>query len=863
MGTRNDTLQTSFVSGEISPMLLGRPDLAKYRNGAAHLRNFLIPPQGGLIRRPPTKYLAGVYNSAYASRLIPFRFSDEQAYVLEFSQNVMRILKNGAVVQSGGLDVVVATPWTASDLSKLSFAQSADVLYVAHPDYQPRKISRFSDTSWTIETFSPEDGPYLDTNDGDITLTLSAVADTATVTCDTAIFVAGDVGKHIEWKENGFWYLGRITSYVSTTVVTVDVLPSYQPPDNGTPVFYAGATNLPPLIDARVSGAFKADDVGKYARSNTGDWYQITDMSRWDFLGQDVAQGQSATLAATATPLGGSDVGYTVATYAMAGSYDPASHKCTVSGREVTAVVTSSQAVFGAQDIGRLLRVGFSGEWTWGAITTYISTTIVGVTLEVAVPIDNRPTATAGRLLNITAFTPQVRDNGITKTWRLGAWSDTTGWPRAVTFHGQRLVFAGTTFQPQTVWMSVVADFPNFAPTEPDSVVLDTSAITYTVSSREVNPIIWLSSGSVLLIGTAGNEFQVRANTINEAITPTNINVSPQTTFGSKSDTLPVTAFSATIFLQRTGRQLREMVYDFSRDSFVARDLTVVSEHILRENGGGLELAYQQAPNSFVWVRLGNGKLACVTYEPDQEVVAWHLHEIGGSAVVESITVIPSQNQDQDDLYMVCRRTVNGTIRRWIERLDPVFQPTSPTDKSTMVFLDSYQSVTPAGSTTEPGFVDEITGLTRFTSAEVGLILDEAVRPKKTVDLFHKIYLTRTGTAGFVGFPYESQLLTIPMDTQLQTGTGQGRRKKMVNVTFRLLHSMTFSYGRTSDDTLTSVSFRPTTSPMGSSPELFTGVRTETLGNGFRDDATVWVETDNPYPLNLLSLGMQIHTNET
>jgi len=222
-------VQTNFNSGEWSPLTYGRADVAKYKNALATCLNYAPTAQGGLTRRPGTKYVANVKNNYNAVRLVPFEFSITQAYVLEFGPSYIRFYTNDGQLLSGGSPYEVVSPYGASDLNDLSFVQSADVLYIAHKNYAPRKLIRSGPTSWTLSSLSLVDGPYLITNTTSTTLTSGAAgpgAATVTASSTTGInggtgFTSNDVGRKIRLKSGSNWGYGTITAYTSSTQVTV------------------------------------------------------------------------------------------------------------------------------------------------------------------------------------------------------------------------------------------------------------------------------------------------------------------------------------------------------------------------------------------------------------------------------------------------------------------------------------------------------------------------------------------------------------------------------------------------------------------------------------------------------------------
>jgi len=227
-----------------------------------------------------------------------------------------------------------------------------------------------------------------------------------------------------------------------------------------------------------------------------------------------------------------------------------------------------------------------------------------------------------------------------TADWRLGAFSDTTGHPSCVTFFEQRLVFAGTTEQPQTVFFSRSGDYENMD-ANIGGTVADDDAIIYTIASNQVNAIRFMTATRTLIIGTAGGEFTVSGGSVDTAITPTNILIKKQSNHGS-ANVDAIAVGNATLFLQRAKRKIRELAYNFDVDGYIAPDMTILAEHI--SEGGLTQLAYQQEPNQLVYAVRGDGELVALTYQREQQVTAWHRHIFGGRFGTATITVTDFAN---------------------------------------------------------------------------------------------------------------------------------------------------------------------------------------------------------------------------
>ena len=220
---------TNFTGGELSPRLDGRNDLAKYASGCATLENLIVYPHGSAARRPGTNFVAAVKDSTKKTRLIPFEFSTTQTYMLEFGDQYIRFYKDNGQILSGGSAYEISTPYLEAELFDLKFAQSADVMYICHPNHEAEKLSRTGHTSWSLTDVDFLDGPYLDTNISTTTITMSAhtvgTGRTMTASAVTGInggsgFLTTDVGRLVRFRDG----YGKITARTNTTVVTVEIL---------------------------------------------------------------------------------------------------------------------------------------------------------------------------------------------------------------------------------------------------------------------------------------------------------------------------------------------------------------------------------------------------------------------------------------------------------------------------------------------------------------------------------------------------------------------------------------------------------------------------------------------------------------
>jgi len=229
--TRFVEIQSNFSTGELDPLLRARVDLQQYNNALAKATNVLIQPQGGLRRRPGTKYIVQLPSSGASSagngvRLVPFQFSVSDSYMLCFTHQRMYVIRNGVVQTNinGSGNNYLTTSITSDIVDDMCWTQSADTLIVVHPDLQPVRITRTSDTAWTATAITFDSIPKYafsititsSTTLGAGHLTPSAVSGNVELTSQNAAFSAASVNQYVNASPQG---RARIVEYVSTTKV--------------------------------------------------------------------------------------------------------------------------------------------------------------------------------------------------------------------------------------------------------------------------------------------------------------------------------------------------------------------------------------------------------------------------------------------------------------------------------------------------------------------------------------------------------------------------------------------------------------------------------------------------------------------
>ena len=226
-------IQNSFTSGELDPKLLSRTDIKQYESGLTTALNVVVLPQGGVKRRPGLKYITELGGSPENGiRLVPFEFSTSDAYLLAFTHNRMAVIKNGVLQTNiaGSGNNFLTTTITSAMLTKMCWTQSADTLITVQEDMAPKKITRTSDTAWTIADvtfdFNPQYAPsftIINTSSAG-TLTPSAVSGNITLTASSgSVFTSAHVNQFINVIGGNSFGRARIVERTSGTVVKAHV----------------------------------------------------------------------------------------------------------------------------------------------------------------------------------------------------------------------------------------------------------------------------------------------------------------------------------------------------------------------------------------------------------------------------------------------------------------------------------------------------------------------------------------------------------------------------------------------------------------------------------------------------------------
>lgn len=519
--------------------------------------------------------------------------------------------------------------------------------------------------------------------------------------------------------------------------------------------------------------------------------------------------------------------------------------------------ITASSAVgindgtgFQTTDIGRLIRLkGDDDNWTWLKITAHTNATLVTATIMG----DDLPNTNA-----VTA-------------WRLGIFSDTTGWPSFGEFNEQRLL-VGQEVILNRLDGSVTADILNFRPTAADGTIADDDAVSFTFSSKRPSPGRWITSTDYgVIFGTSNFIWRISAGETDGAITRTSVKarvVSQIGAFGIE----PLHIGGSVLYVHRGKTQLREV--DLSDGTPVLWNLSLVAPHLADLKLD--KIVFQQLPKPLIWgIVDGGAGLITITYSRDggEFNFGWARHDLGANddgAIVEDISVMPATPSFEEHPWIITKRTVDGETVRFIEQANP-FYVTEDTEASFVPLIDggsgngiastNIASVTKLSEITVPGFshlegetLDVMVngsyiGTAVVTDGEITITVNPDLGILRTIgeDDFYVYYVN----AGY-GYVSKGKLLR-PIDGSV-TGTSVGKTRRVHRYIAMLDEAAGIEFGTSFDKMFSAqIGLGPRDS-LGRVP-LFSGIVTGALEGSADFEGQICWRQSLPTPGVILGIG--------
>jgi hypothetical protein len=542
------------------------------------------------------------------------------------------------------------------------------------------------------------------------------------------------------------------------------------------------------------------------------------------------------------------EIDFRISGYALA--ITDANNDGAANGKQGDSIVIPKGAVFESKSIVKGVNLAGAVRWF-----EYHGDSIYDATdAEMTISFYNTPDGKAESLQIVSVYNgSQVlsedwvvleSDNSAPKEWT------GTNWPSLVGCYENRLAFAATPSDPTKFWLSRTGYYTDFRiNTADDGEPLDDDAIWDLVSGSRMAPIHWMCDQDALFMGTASSEVRVWSGTDGEPLTPDACQKPRISANGS--NTVPGQLVnSSVVYVSPTGRKLFKLAFKVTSYKYDSDEITLYAPHIT--GPGVVDMAYALEPDGVLWCVRSDGVLAACTYLPEQVVVGWHRHFLGGDGVVESIAAIPAT--EGSELWMIVKRlNTDGSVRRDVERMEPVFRAmkadgSTKSDASDSFFVDSGLSYSGDAKTV-------FTGLGHLEGKTVQILADGVVLEPQTV-ASGSITLSKAASSVVVGLAYESLLQTLPLDIPLQTGSTQAQKKRVTGATFHVQNTIGGAVAVvTEDGTHWEDLLRDVSEVVpGTPPSLYSGYRDVTFSAGSTRDAVLAIRQTDPLPLTVAYL---------
>jgi hypothetical protein len=564
----------------------------------------------------------------------------------------------------------IYSPYSETEAFEIHTTPSADVVYIAHEDYLPYKLTRLADNSWTLAKIDFEGGPFLSENTSGtktmkITGSTHSGANAQAILTDSAQNYTVDalIGYKVYNITNG--ESATITDNDATTITgalsggdTWDTNDVYLVIKNG---FYipAGTKNLTLTATGHTPFQGTTDDVATRwlqthvrADNSTSTFVNNTNVIPTSLTDTVRTKGDYTFVSDTYTTGDSSKI------WRKKGDAEWQEHRPFSAAVSYTATEDEDDIRYAITRNNADINGTFTArDQDWRSISE--------VTEEIS--------TTAAKVMAITDIymVGGEADNDIS-TWAEGPWGQFRGFPQAVTFYESRLWWGGSTSDPQTLWGSRSSRFQDHTKgINPDD------ALIYVINDNDVSRIQYLAVSELMIAGTANKEYLIGAANIDNALSPTEPPKDrPKSSLGS-GRIQPVLLNDALFFAQGQGRKIRALRVKADLIEAKADDATLLANHMFELDP--TQFAVQRIPDSLLWVTRSDGTLCSLAYEPEEEVFGWSRHVTGDmsqnlldglsdpSASFESVAVI--KGTQEDNIYVSVKRIVDGSTVRYIERM--------------------------------------------------------------------------------------------------------------------------------------------------------------------------------------------------
>lgn len=834
MRGQNRTFQSNLTGGELSPAMYSRTDVAKYQTGVKEGINVIIKPEGGMRSVPGTRFVGEIALSTQQGFLLPFDLGVGETYVLEFGQETLRFIRDGAYILDSARENAVTGAIGSPGVFTAAAHGFGDGERVWLDQIVAAGATQLNNRFFTVANATANTFTLVD-EWGDpvpLTVTVGAGRATADYVLSTPYDLAtlGDARLNFAQDQDTMYLLSRkypvyrLTRIApdNWTLTLEDFQPSIEPPGD-TAEAVAHDQTLNTVTVSAANPAVVTLNAHGFANG------QLFAFSRADANGQDLLD-QVFTIA-----------GVTANTFQLSGYDRSALAASTARGQRGTTgdVLSKYQVSAVSEDTGEeslpsdtfyalhdLSIAGNKNNLSWPAVP--------GTARYVVYKDDNGIFGYIGGTTG-TTFVDENINPDLSDTPQQGRnpFSGAGNYPGCGTFFEQRLFLASTDNNPAGVWGSQSANPRNFGVSSP---VKANDAITFRVRANRVTTIEALVPTERLLMLTRSGEWLVRGSSQEEYLTPTNV-VLRQRAFRGSTAVPPVQAGDFVLHAQRGGRAVRDI--NFERD-VVSSELTILARHLIPPGVSIRRMVFQQEPYSVVWVVLSDGRLIAMTYMLEHEIWGWTRMDFG-TGIVEDVAVV--EEADGDAVYVQVRRTINGATKRYIERMENS-EPTTSVDAFCVrcgVWAEFGAPVT------------EITGLSHLEGQEVVALVDgNVIRDLTVAD--GMVTLPIEGSVVAIGIGYTARIRTLDIDVGIVRGLGSmlDRQKTATNVILRVENTrgLFVAHG---DDELVEYRQRQNEN-YDEAIELFTGSIELTPYSDWTEGGDIVIEQRDPLPMTIAGI---------
>lgn len=652
-------IQPSFAKGELSPALYGRVDTAAYQVGLKTARNVIVHAYGGASNRPGTQFIGPVKNHAHTPRLIDFQFKATDTYILEFGDEYMRVIRDDGHVLEAPQNITGITMANPAVVTITGHGYSnGDEIYISGVEGMTEvNGKRFAVANATTDTFqlvSQVTGVGIDSSS--FTEYSSGGTAERVYTLKTPYSVAdlfelktaqsADV-MTITHPNYPIYELSR-TDHASWSLDEASFAP-----DVDFPTALSTTANTTGSVTVRYRVTAVKKETGEESLPGIAAGKTITGITKANpavvtSTGHGLSNGDEVYLSvAGMTELNGRRFiieSVSANTFALAGE-DSTSYTTFTSG---TAYPTFSRITNGAATANNTISWTASDEAQKYVIYKE-SNGIFGLIGE----------------SETTSFTDNniQADTSVSHPRARNPFLGAGNYPGCTGYYEQRRVFGGSLNNPDTSYYSKVGFHSNFTVSSP---IQDDDAITARLNSGQVNEIRHFVPLNDLLLFTSGNEWQINSGP-ESAFSPSTIKHKPQTNWGC-AHLAPIVVGGTVLFVQDNNIQVRSFGYSLQIDGYSSTDLTLLASHLFKDTATIVDWAFVRSPDPIIYVVRSDGQMATLTFNQEQEVVAWtHWDTDGDFEAIASVR--PSASEIDQLPYVVVKRVIDGNTVRYIERL--------------------------------------------------------------------------------------------------------------------------------------------------------------------------------------------------